>query len=219
MDGSPVHRLDPASRAIPPEARQALDDLAEGRIILLIDDAGGDCGAMVALAARMSAANVTTMAVHARGLVSIVLGEGAALRRGFTLQQGSRFDATTASLQLVSIEAADCDGTGISAQDRAQTIRAAGRPNAAPTDFRSPGHVFPVVVRTDRHFPANLPQWAEALVRQAGGTMVAAYCDVLDEEGELASAADCATLAAALGLACLRVRDCAWLELAAERGR
>ncbi len=216
MDGSPAHHADPLQRSIPPQARQALDDLAEGRIILLIDDAGGDCGAMVALAARMSAANVTTMAVHARGLVCIVLGEGAVLQRGFALQQGSRFDAKTASLQLVSIEAADCDGTGISAHDRAQTIRAAGRPDAAPADFRSPGHVFPVVVRTDQHFPASLPQWAEALVRQVSGTMVAAYCDVLDEEGELASAEDCAALAAALGLACLRVHDCAWLEVAAK---
>lgn len=102
---------------------------------------------------------------------------------------------------LCSIEAADCASTGISAEDRAHTLRTAGRADAGPEHLVMPGHVVPLLVPPQSSSGrASLHQAALQLVRETSGCIVAAACDILDGEGDIADAAVCEALARRHGL-------------------
>jgi 3,4-dihydroxy 2-butanone 4-phosphate synthase len=109
---------------------------------------------------------------------------------------------------LVSIEARAGVSTGISAADRATTLRAAGAPGATAAGLVSPGHVVPV--RAARGGVLQRPGVAEAavalcrLAERPGGAVL---CHVLDEDGEAASDACVARLARRHGLAVVSVAE------------
>jgi 3,4-dihydroxy 2-butanone 4-phosphate synthase/GTP cyclohydrolase II len=101
---------------------------------------------------------------------------------------------------LTSIEAASCDGTGISAADRALTMRVAGDPLSGRADIRTPGHIMPILV-ADHVAPEASSGFAYQLLRRHTDYDVAAWCDILNEAGEVASAEECREFADRHGLA------------------
>ena len=107
---------------------------------------------------------------------------------------------------LRSVEAASCDGTGISAADRALTLRAAGAPEAGMTSLKSPGHVMPAMIGYRGREPSAPADMALDLVRHLAGYEVAAWTDILDDSGEVAPAAHCWELAARLDMPAVGVR-------------
>lgn len=177
-------------------------------LVMVIDPAnrmGLGRGIFAAPAAGITAELVTVMALWGRGIISIALDETTAFRRGFSFMCGA--DGATSSIPCYvrTIEASICTGTGISAEDRALTIRTAGAIKARPEDFRVPGHIAPYVVRGIRD-PADkanltLPELAHMHMLQTSAEPVTAWCDILDETGDVASAAHCQKLAEQLGLA------------------
>jgi 3,4-dihydroxy 2-butanone 4-phosphate synthase/GTP cyclohydrolase II len=106
---------------------------------------------------------------------------------------------------LRSVEAASCEGTVISAADRAETLRAAGAPDAGMGSLKSPGHVMPVLAGFKADGCRATAEAALDLVRQLSGYEVAAWTLILDDDGELETPMRCRALASALGLV--------WLEL------
>lgn len=174
-----------------------------GDLCMIIDFSarGGRGEAVMACPARTATARqVTAMALHARGLVSVAMDEGAAFRRGLKYMAAEITPGRGASDYLASIEAASCDGTGISAADRALTIRTAGNPKATARDFRCPGHVMPMVVDPECEDAPSLPALACRHSRQSWGSEVVAWCSVLDEDGELAGSDHALALARRLSL-------------------
>lgn len=152
------------------------------------------------VAGLMSSATVNQMATHGRGLLSIAVDAKTAFRLGLRRMGGSARGLPSKPEYLVSIEASACAGSGISASDRALTLRAVGAFEANQEDLVTPGHIMPLLVRDALSPTATLPEIAHSIV--AGNTpyAVAAWCDVLDDDGEVASLDGSARLAETLAI-------------------
>ncbi len=194
----------------------ALSALAAGRVVLLIDDRDAPTEGMLCCAAdHVSAGAVSLMAAHARGLVCVVM-TGAHMRRlGIRLltPEGSRGLATFGA----SFEASRGVTTGISAADRATTIRAAVAADAQPADIVMPGHVFPIQATPGGVLArAGLHEAALDLASLAGSAPAAVVCTVLDTQGEVASGAALMDLGEAHGLPTVSLGDVVELRLRSE---
>lgn len=180
--------------------------LRAGRMVLLTDRGRSRRGGVVALLAeKASPAAVNFLASHVRGLVSVAIEAARAEALGLPLQAAASFELGCENY-TVSVEARDGVSTGISAADRAATLAAIADPATTPAALVTPGHVFPaaalkggVLVRAG---------WAEACVdfaRAAGTATALAFCEVLDQGGELCVGAELAAFASEHGLPTLDI--------------
>ena len=162
-------------------------DLRNGKMVIIMDDeARENEGDLIMAAGRVRASDVNFMARYGRGLICLTLsGERCEqLRLPLMVSETDRRRGTNFTL---SIEAAEGITTGISAHDRARTIRAAVAPNARPEDLQQPGHVFPLraqpggVLTRAGHTEAGCD-----LVRLAGFEPAAMIVEILNEDGSMA---------------------------------
>jgi 3,4-dihydroxy 2-butanone 4-phosphate synthase/GTP cyclohydrolase II len=127
--------------------RRAIDAIREGRMVILTDDEDRENEGDIVLAAeKVTPEAINFMAREARGLICLALTEEQIDR----LRLPMMVEKNKASLQTaftVSIEAREGVTTGISASDRAHTIRVATSPESRPEDLVSPGHIFPLRAR------------------------------------------------------------------------
>jgi 3,4-dihydroxy 2-butanone 4-phosphate synthase/GTP cyclohydrolase II len=161
------------------EVTMAAAALASGGLAIVVDVAAGSADLVMA-AGRVSTAGIAFMATHARGLTELSLS--AERVAALQLPPMVPHRETPRKPFTVSIEARRGVGTGISAADRAQTIRVAVAEESGPEDLISPGHVFPL--RAGPGFARA--EAALALARLAGAGEGAVLCTILDEAGELA---------------------------------
>ncbi|MBR0671711.1 3,4-dihydroxy-2-butanone-4-phosphate synthase [Neoroseomonas soli] len=189
--------------------RELESRLLAGRAAILVRSnahASGIHGIAFAVAGLAMPSLANFMATHCRGIVSATLDAESALRLGLSL--GARpIDRGIGRGFLVSVEAACCDGTGISAADRALTLRTIGAPGVSAPDLVTPGHIMPMLVRPVAGNDAPLPDIAHMIVeRLQDGRRFrsAAWCDILDEEGCAASSGHCLALAERNGLPVIR---------------
>jgi 3,4-dihydroxy-2-butanone 4-phosphate synthase len=196
----------------------ASEELAAGRMVLLRDDAerAGE-GDLLVAAEFADAAAVNFMATEARGLVCLALSAERCAQLGLE-QIGNRGNGSSlGDSAMVSIEARDGVTTGISAGDRARTIAVAADPASGPADLVQPGHVFPlraraggVLERTGRT-EAAVDLTAGAGLRGAG-----VLCQVMRDDGHMATGADLERFAERHGIAIVDVSDVAKRRRAAE---
>lgn len=181
--------------------------LQEGGLAIVVDDAalgGAGRGFFLHAAALATTGTVAQAILHGRGLTCFSVTPEQAMRLGLMLAAEYRNDHR-GPVFLRSVEAADCDGTGISAGDRARTLRAAGAAAAGMTSLKSPGHVIPAMV-TGRAAEAGGPEVAEAaraVLSRLTSHDMAAWTDILDDDGEVARAGWCRDLAARIGVPCV----------------
>lgn len=193
---------------------EAIRRLRCGEMVLVSDGSDREDEADLTMAAQwVSAAAIAFMLRHGRGLVCMPC-DGARLDR---LGLGPMVDGASAGCDTaftVSIDHRSV-GSGISAEDRASTIRAVLDPWAEPADFVRPGHVFPLRAR-----PGGVlvrPGHTEAavdLVRLAGLAPCAVICEVLNDDGSVARGAELDALAARFHLGRVSIE-----ELVAWRGK
>lgn len=164
--------------------RDALDAIRDGRLIGIASTApGGEC--MLCMAAEeASAETINWMIMYGRGLICIALTGERCDELGLRSQGSGR--ASGDGLTFVeTIEAREGISTGISAADRARTIRVAADPRSTRHDLTRPGHVVPIRVPSDAVLDGSAPAAAAIdLVRLAGLPPAAAVCDVLDADGD-----------------------------------
>jgi 3,4-dihydroxy 2-butanone 4-phosphate synthase/GTP cyclohydrolase II len=188
-----VAAVPPLSRHAPPapglavaskEVTEAVEALAEGRLIVLMDTASGTtAGYVVAAAARVTPELVTVMLREGRPL--LVLTDDRC--RALDLRRPA-YDNPLMSQYLESIEARDGVTTGVSAADQARTIRTAVDPGSGPRDIVRPGHIVSV-----RASPGGILQRlgvyeaAVDLAELAGHPGGAVMCVLLDEAGDVLS--------------------------------
>ena len=162
-------------------------DLRDGKMAIILDDeARENEGDLIMAASRVRATDVNFMARYGRGLICLTLtGERCEqLRLPLMVSETDRRRGTNFTL---SIEAAEGITTGISAHDRARTIRAAVTAGAKPEDLQQPGHVFPLraqpggVLTRAGHTEAGCD-----LVRLAGFEPAAMIVEILSEDGSMA---------------------------------
>ena len=164
---------------------EALEELRQGRIVVVIDDPDreneGDC---VCAAQFATTENVNFMATYAKGLICMPMDRTVTARLGLTQMVSTNTDNHSTAF-TVSIDHQDTT-TGISAVERGLTARRAADPASRPEEFRRPGHMFPleareggVLVRTG-HTEATVD-----LMRLAGLEPCGLCCEIMAEDGEM----------------------------------
>jgi 3,4-dihydroxy 2-butanone 4-phosphate synthase/GTP cyclohydrolase II len=122
---------------------EILDDLRAGRMVILVDDPSRENeGDITMLAEHVTPEHVNFMVREARGLICMPMSGEVCDRLGLR-PQVERNTSRMGTAFTISIEAATGVTTGISAADRARTIRMASDPAARPEDLATPGHIFP----------------------------------------------------------------------------
>ncbi|GBD26172.1 Riboflavin biosynthesis protein RibBA [bacterium HR30] len=184
---------------------KALQALREGQHVILSE--GGEGEAVVCVAAELVTAEaVNFMATHARGLVELVLPREHLQRLGIPLLGNP--SVPQRKPYGASFEARRGVTTGISAADRATTIRTAVADDAGPEDIVMPGHMFPVMARAGGVLAwRGLPEAAVDLVRLAGLKPAAVTCTILDDAGNVATEPDVEALAELFQLPIVTVDD------------
>ncbi len=170
---------------------ELLDDIRAGRMVVLMDDEDRENeGDLVMAASKVRPEDINFMARFGRGLICLPLTRERCHQLRLPLMVNEN-QARYATNFTVSIEAAEGITTGISAYDRAHTIRTAVRPDAEPTDLSQPGHVFPLmaqpggVLARAGHTEASLD-----LAMLAGLEPAAVLVEILNEDGSMARRAE-----------------------------
>jgi 3,4-dihydroxy 2-butanone 4-phosphate synthase/GTP cyclohydrolase II len=196
----------------------ALSDIRKGRMVILTDDEDRENeGDLVMAAEKVTPEAINFMATHGRGLICLSLTEERIQQLNLPLMvQDNTSPYQTAF--TVSIEASRGITTGISAQDRARTIRAAVGPNAKPSDLVRPGHIFPlrarkggVLVRTGQ------TEGSVDLARLAGLFPAGVICEVMNADGTMARRPQLQRFGQKQGLTVLSVADIIRYRLRHER--
>jgi 3,4-dihydroxy 2-butanone 4-phosphate synthase/GTP cyclohydrolase II len=187
---------------------QAMEEFRHGRMVILVDDEDRENEGDLAIAAEMvTPASINFMARFGRGLVCLALTE----ERCDVLDLPPMVRENTSSFGTaftVSIEARGKTTTGISAADRAATIRTAVDPVTGPADLLRPGHVFPLRARRGGVLKrAGQTEASVDLARLAGLLPAAAICEIMNDDGTMARVPDLMRFAAAHGLAVLTIAE------------
>ena len=176
---------------------EILEDLKNGRMVIIMDDEDRENEGDFVMAASLARSDdINFMATHGRGLICLTLTEERCRQLQLPLMV-SDTDTQTSTNFTVSIEAARGVTTGISAADRAETIRAAVAPYAKPEDIIQPGHIFPLkaqpggVLTRAGHTEAGCD-----LMRMAGLEPAAVIVEILNEDGSMARRPDLEKVAA-----------------------
>lgn len=198
----------------------ALADIRAGRMVILVDDEDRENeGDLCMAASAVSAEAINFMATHGRGLICLALDEEQVARLELPMMSApGRTGPPLGTAFTVSIEARTGVTTGISAADRAHTIRVAIARDARPEDVVTPGHVFPlkarrggVLVRTGQ------TEGSVDLARLAGLRPAGVICEIMNEDGTMARMPDLEIFAAKHGLLILTVADLIQYRLQTER--
>jgi len=169
------------------EISDILEDLCQGRLVVLVDDEDRENeGDLVCAAEKVTPELVNFMAKFGRGLVCLPLTGEKCDSLGLhpqTTENTARFGTAF----TVSIDAAEGITTGISASDRAATIKAVIADSAKPKDLVKPGHIFPLRARDGGVLVrAGQTEGAVDLARLAGLKPAAVICEIMNEDGTMA---------------------------------
>jgi 3,4-dihydroxy 2-butanone 4-phosphate synthase/GTP cyclohydrolase II len=196
----------------------AIEDLRLGRLIVILDDEDRENEGDLCCAAEFITPEIVNfMATHGRGLICMPMTAERCDALGLPLMvernTGRRGTAFT-----VSIEARTEVTTGISAADRARTIRVACDPRTKPEDLARPGHVFPLrsqpggVLRRAGHTEA-----AVDLCRMAGLRPAGVICEVMNSDGSMARLNDLRSFRVEHGLRMITIADLIRYRMRTER--
>jgi 3,4-dihydroxy 2-butanone 4-phosphate synthase/GTP cyclohydrolase II len=180
---------------------EIIAELQAGRMVVLVDEADRENeGDLVVAADCVTPEIVNFMAKHARGLICMPITEARA--RQLALAPMTPVNRSLHGTNFtVSIEAARGVTTGISAADRAHTIRVACAPDAKPQDIVHPGHVFPLVAQPGGVLArAGHTEACCDLARLAGHSAAAALCEIMNDDGTMARLPDLVVFARAHAL-------------------
>jgi len=166
---------------------ELLEELRCGRMIILADDEERENeGDLVMAAEWVTPEAINFMATHGRGLVCLAMEQEQADRMNLGLMVANT-NAKFKTNFTVSIEAAEGVTTGISAYDRAHTIRTAIKPDVTMDDIHTPGHVFPLISQAGGLLVrAGHTEASVDLARMAGLQASGVICEIMNDDGTMA---------------------------------
>jgi 3,4-dihydroxy 2-butanone 4-phosphate synthase/GTP cyclohydrolase II len=170
---------------------EAIADIGAGKMIILVDDEDRENeGDLVVAADQVSAQDIAFMAREGRGLICLALGAKVVERLNLApMAENNRAPLGTAF--TVSVDARDGIETGLSAEDRAHSIRVAMAEDSRPTDLISPGHVFPLRARRGGVLVrSGQTEGSVDLARLAGRPSGAVICEIMKPDGCMARLPD-----------------------------
>jgi 3,4-dihydroxy 2-butanone 4-phosphate synthase / GTP cyclohydrolase II len=187
---------------------QAIDDIRNGKIILVVDDENRENeGDFLTAADLITPEKINFMITNGKGLVCVPM-------------QAERLDALNISLMTdiiterhgtkftISVDAKEGTTTGISAKDRALTILKLANPLSTEKDFMKPGHIFPLiaekggVLRRAGHTEATID-----LVTMAGLNPIGVICEVIKDDGEMARLPELEEIAAKFNIHIISIEN------------
>jgi len=187
---------------------EAIEDIRAGKFIIIVDDESRENeGDLAIVAEKVTSEAINFMAKHGRGLICLPI-------------IGQRLDELEIPLMVtnntsrystaftVSIEAKDKVTTGISAFDRAQTIKTVLDPNTKPSDIARPGHIFPIRVKEGGVLVrAGHSEAIVDVVRLAGLYPAGVICEIMDEDGTMARLPQLEAMASKFDLKIITIAD------------
>jgi 3,4-dihydroxy 2-butanone 4-phosphate synthase/GTP cyclohydrolase II len=188
--------------------QEALDDLIEGRIIIVMDDEDRENeGDLICSSELCTPEMVNFMSTHGKGLICVSITEDRAneLKLEAMVRESSALHDTKFT---VSVDYVHGTTTGISSNDRAATIRALADKGTVPDDMARPGHIFPLiaapggVLRRSGHTEATVD-----LMRLAGLKPCGVLCEIINDDGSMARLDDIKVFAAKHDLKIITVKD------------
>ena len=179
---------------------QAIEDIRNGRFVIIVDDEDRENEGDFAMAAEfVTPESINFVTVHGRGLICVPMSAGRLRELDLDLMV-SRNTSRNSTAFTVSVDLSN-GGTGISASDRAATVRALVDPATDPGDLARPGHMFPlraqdggVLVR------AGQTEAIVDLARMAGLQPAGVVCEIMNEDGTMARRPQLEAIAAPLGI-------------------
>jgi len=188
--------------------REVIEILRRGEMLILVDDEDRENeGDLVCAAECCTPEMVNFMVTYARGLLCAALSQ----ERAEQLVLPAMVQHNTARLSTnftVSVDAAEGITTGISAADRARTIRLLADSSTRPTDLARPGHIFPCAAKKGGVLErAGHTEGVVDLTRMAGFAQVGVMCEIMKDDGEMARMSDLKAFAEKHGLKIATIRD------------
>jgi 3,4-dihydroxy 2-butanone 4-phosphate synthase/GTP cyclohydrolase II len=180
---------------------EILEQLGLGRMAVMMDDEDRENeGDLLMLASLVRPEDINFMARYGRGLICLTLSRERCRQLRLPLMVAGN-DSQNGTNFTVSIEAAEGVTTGISAYDRAQTVRVAVAPDARPEDLTQPGHIFPLMAQPGGVLTrAGHTEAGCDLARLAGYEPAAVIVEILNEDGSMARRPDLERFARTHGL-------------------
>ncbi len=197
---------------------RAIEAFRAGRMVVLVDDEDRENEGDLCMAAeKVTPEAINFMATHGRGLICLALSEERVRRLRLPMMVDEN-QAARSTAFTVSIEAREGVTTGISAADRAHTIRVAVAPDATHEDLVSPGHVFPLRARPGGVLQrTGHTEGAVDLARLAGLEPAGVICEIMRDDGTMARAPDLRRFAERHGLHLLSIADLVQYRLQQEK--
>ena len=197
LDPDPIQRVE-----------LALEDIRQGRMVILVDDEDRENEGDLTMAASMVTPEaINFMATHGRGLICLTLTSERVEQLQLPMMAANNQSPYHTAF-TVSIEAREGVSTGISAADRARTVQVAIDPEMGPADLVTPGHIFPlrardggVLVRTGQ------TEGSVDLARLAGLPCAGVICEIMNDDGTMARMPDLETFGAKHGIRIVTVED------------
>ena len=203
---SPLRRALPSTHFDPID--EVIEEIRKGRMIIVTDDEDRENeGDLVMAASKATPQAVNFMAHHGRGLICVPITEERATTLGLQRMVAHNRELHATDF-TVSVDAAVGTTTGISARDRAITIKILSNPASSPGDLHQPGHIFPLqaakggVLRRAGHTEASVD-----LARLAGLDPSGVICEILNEDGSMARLPDLLKCKKKHGLKICSIRD------------
>jgi 3,4-dihydroxy 2-butanone 4-phosphate synthase/GTP cyclohydrolase II len=186
----------------------AVEDIAAGRIVIVTDDERRENeGDLIMAASKVTDEAIGIMIRHCSGIVCVATTSEVLLRLGLAPMVANNRDKHRTDF-AVSVDAAKGVTTGISASDRAETIRVLGNPESVPENLARPGHVFPLRAR-----PGGVlerPGHTEAAVDLAvlaGLYPSGVLCELMNDDGSVARMDDIVRFKNRFGLRMISIAD------------
>jgi len=187
---------------------EALKDLASGKMVIVVDDEDRENeGDLIAASELCTPDIINFMATYARGLICVAITEDRAreLELDVMVREGTGLHGTRFT---VSVDYIHGTTTGISAFDRAKTVRAIVNPATKPSDLARPGHIFPLIaVKEGVLRRAGHTEAAVDLMRLAGLYPSGVLCEIIKDDGTMARRPDLEKFAHEHNLKIITVKD------------
>ncbi len=198
---------------------KAIETVKNGGMVIMVDDEDRENeGDLVFAAAHVNPEKINFMTKEARGLICLSLDQAAVDRLRLPMMEDTtkRGSGKTTAF-TVSIEAREGVSTGISAADRAQTVRVAVDPNSTPDDIVVPGHIFPLKARAGGVLQrAGHTEGSVDLARLAGLNPAAVICEIMNDDGTMARVADLEAFSVKHGIPIVTIADLVTYRLLRE---
>ena len=187
---------------------QAIEDIREGKFVIVVDDEDRENeGDFIIAAEKITPEKVNFMLQHGRGVLCVPLPESRCADLGLMYQVSNNTSMLGTPFTVTVDKLAGCS-TGVSAEDRAATIRALADPASKPEDFGRPGHINPLYAQERGVLQrAGHTEAAVDLARLAGLQPVAALIEIMNEDGTMARMPDLEIVAEKYGLSLVSIKD------------